>query len=253
MSETDVTVEQHGAHVGVVCLHRPPNNYFDTALIEARGRGLRGAGPSGWCRAIVLASEGRHFCAGLDFAGNAGQDIAALYRGGAAPVRRPAPRGGRGAGRGDRRRLRARPLGRLPGGDAAEPLQRQLRPPGLPPRLRADGDAAGRRRPPGRGGPPAHRAARRRRGGAGARACATAWPARTTCWRRPSPTPTSWPRRARWPSAPSGPRCGAAWSRRPGSPWSTSAPSRPGCATRPTSPKACAPRRSAATPRSAAT
>ncbi len=36
-------------------------------------------GRSGWCRAIVLASEGRHFCAGLDFAGNAGQDIAALY------------------------------------------------------------------------------------------------------------------------------------------------------------------------------
>jgi 2-(1,2-epoxy-1,2-dihydrophenyl)acetyl-CoA isomerase len=35
---------------------------------------------SGWCRAIVLASEGRHFCAGLDFGGNAGQDIAALYR-----------------------------------------------------------------------------------------------------------------------------------------------------------------------------
>jgi len=34
---------------------------------------------SGWCRAIVLASEGRHFCAGLDFAANAGQDIAELY------------------------------------------------------------------------------------------------------------------------------------------------------------------------------
>ncbi len=35
MSDTDVTVEQHGAHVGLVCLHRPPNNYFDTGLIEA--------------------------------------------------------------------------------------------------------------------------------------------------------------------------------------------------------------------------
>ena len=50
-----------------------------------------------------------------------------------------------------------------------EPVQRQLRPPGLPPRLRADGDAARRRRPPGRGGPPADGAPRRRRGGAGAR------------------------------------------------------------------------------------
>ena len=34
---------------------------------------------TGWCRAIVLAAEGRHFCAGLDFSSNAGQDIAELY------------------------------------------------------------------------------------------------------------------------------------------------------------------------------
>ena len=76
---SDVTVEQHGAHVGVVCLHRPPNNYFDTALVEAVAAAYEELDASGWCRAVVLASEGRHFCAGLDFAGNAGQDIAALY------------------------------------------------------------------------------------------------------------------------------------------------------------------------------
>jgi enoyl-CoA hydratase/carnithine racemase len=80
MSGTDVTVEQHGAHVGVVTLHRPPNNYFDTGLIEDIAAAYEALDTSGWCRAIVLASEGRHFCAGLDFAGNAGQDIAALYR-----------------------------------------------------------------------------------------------------------------------------------------------------------------------------
>jgi enoyl-CoA hydratase/carnithine racemase len=34
---------------------------------------------SNWCRAVVLASEGKHFCAGLDFAGNRGQEIGALY------------------------------------------------------------------------------------------------------------------------------------------------------------------------------
>ena len=33
---SDVTVEQHGEHVGVVCLHRPPNNYFDTAADRRR-------------------------------------------------------------------------------------------------------------------------------------------------------------------------------------------------------------------------
>ena len=80
MSGTDVSVEKHGAHVGVVTLHRPPNNYFDTVLIEEIAAAYEGLDVSGWCRAIVLASEGRHFCAGLDFAGNAGQDIAALYR-----------------------------------------------------------------------------------------------------------------------------------------------------------------------------
>ena len=80
MSEKSVTVERHGAHVGVVCLHRPPNNYFDTGLVEDVATAYEELDGSGWCRAVVLASEGRHFCAGLDFVGNAGQDIAALYR-----------------------------------------------------------------------------------------------------------------------------------------------------------------------------
>jgi enoyl-CoA hydratase/carnithine racemase len=77
----DVTVEREGAHVAVVCLHRPPNNYFDTDVIESVAAAYEELDRSRWCRAVVLASEGRHFCAGLDFAGNAGQDIAALYRG----------------------------------------------------------------------------------------------------------------------------------------------------------------------------
>jgi 2-(1,2-epoxy-1,2-dihydrophenyl)acetyl-CoA isomerase len=79
VSDTAVTVTQHGTHVAVVCLHRPPNNFFDTELIADVATAYEALDRSGWCRAIVLASEGRHFCAGLDFAGNAGQDIAALY------------------------------------------------------------------------------------------------------------------------------------------------------------------------------
>ena len=79
MNGPDVTSEQHGGHVGIVTLHRPPNNYFDTGLIASIAEAYEKLDRSGWCRAIVLASEGRHFCAGLDFAGNAGQDIAALY------------------------------------------------------------------------------------------------------------------------------------------------------------------------------
>jgi 2-(1,2-epoxy-1,2-dihydrophenyl)acetyl-CoA isomerase len=79
VSGTDVTVDQVGAHVGIVRLHRPPNNYFDTALIAGLADAYEELDRSGWCRAIVLGSEGRHFCAGLDFAGNPGQDIGALY------------------------------------------------------------------------------------------------------------------------------------------------------------------------------
>jgi len=79
VSGPDVTVEQAGAHVGVVRLNRPPNNYFDTAVIVGVAEAYEELDRSGWCRAIVLGSEGRHFCAGLDFAANAGQDIAALY------------------------------------------------------------------------------------------------------------------------------------------------------------------------------
>ena len=80
MSGADVTMERHGDHVGVVCMHRPPNNYFDTTLLEEVAAAYDELDRSGWCRAIVLTSEGRHFCAGLDFAANAGQDIAELYR-----------------------------------------------------------------------------------------------------------------------------------------------------------------------------
>ena len=80
MSGADVTVEQHDDHVAVVCMHRPPNNYFDTTLLEELAAAYEVLDRTGWCRAIVLSSEGRHFCAGLDFAGNAGQDIAELYR-----------------------------------------------------------------------------------------------------------------------------------------------------------------------------
>jgi enoyl-CoA hydratase/carnithine racemase len=76
----DVSVEQHGEHVGVVRLGRPPNNFFDTALLAEVADAYEELDRTGWCRAIVLAAEGRHFCAGLDFGANAGQDIAELYR-----------------------------------------------------------------------------------------------------------------------------------------------------------------------------
>jgi 2-(1,2-epoxy-1,2-dihydrophenyl)acetyl-CoA isomerase len=77
---SDVSMEDLGNHVAAVCLHRPPNNYFDTSLLGELADAYEALAMSDWCRAIVLSAEGKHFCAGLDFASNAGQDIAALYR-----------------------------------------------------------------------------------------------------------------------------------------------------------------------------
>jgi enoyl-CoA hydratase/carnithine racemase len=75
----NVSVVQEGEHVAVVCLHRPPNNYFDTSLVGAVASAYEELAGSGWCRAVVLASEGKHFCAGMDFSRKAGRDIGELY------------------------------------------------------------------------------------------------------------------------------------------------------------------------------
>jgi enoyl-CoA hydratase/carnithine racemase len=62
----DVTVEFVG-HVAVVEIHRPPNNFFDTALIKGVADAYERLDDDVECRAIVLCAEGKHFCAGADF------------------------------------------------------------------------------------------------------------------------------------------------------------------------------------------
>jgi len=64
----DVTVAADGP-VATVELHRPPNNHFDLALIASLADAFEALDRDGGCRAIVLCSEGRHFCAGADFGG----------------------------------------------------------------------------------------------------------------------------------------------------------------------------------------
>jgi 2-(1,2-epoxy-1,2-dihydrophenyl)acetyl-CoA isomerase len=61
----------------VVEFNRPPNNFFDAELISAIADAYEGLDDDPDCRAIVLCSAGRHFCAGADFsAGNpAGEDL----------------------------------------------------------------------------------------------------------------------------------------------------------------------------------
>ena len=62
----DLTVELD-RHVATVEIHRPPNNFFDFDLIHEIANVYERLDAAPQCRAIVLCSQGRHFCAGADF------------------------------------------------------------------------------------------------------------------------------------------------------------------------------------------
>jgi 2-(1,2-epoxy-1,2-dihydrophenyl)acetyl-CoA isomerase len=53
-------------HVGVAEIRRPPDNFFDAALIGALADALEWLARHG-ARAVLLCSLGKHFCAGADF------------------------------------------------------------------------------------------------------------------------------------------------------------------------------------------
>jgi 2-(1,2-epoxy-1,2-dihydrophenyl)acetyl-CoA isomerase len=63
----DVTVEVGADYVALAEIRRPPNNFFDLALIDDIAEAFERLDADDACRAIVLASEGRHFCAGANF------------------------------------------------------------------------------------------------------------------------------------------------------------------------------------------
>jgi len=67
---TGVQVEREGA-VALVELRRPPHNFFDATLISELATAAEDLDADPHCRAIVLAAEGRSFCAGADFSGQA--------------------------------------------------------------------------------------------------------------------------------------------------------------------------------------
>ncbi len=54
-------------HVATVEMRRPPHNFFDSALVAEIGAAFERLDADPQCRAIVLAAEGRSFCAGADF------------------------------------------------------------------------------------------------------------------------------------------------------------------------------------------
>ena len=63
-------------HIATVEIQRGPNNFFDTDLIRSLADAFEALDQEAECRAIVLAAEGKHFCAGANFhSGQAERDL----------------------------------------------------------------------------------------------------------------------------------------------------------------------------------
>jgi enoyl-CoA hydratase/carnithine racemase len=65
----DVNVELGEDFVAELEIRRPPDNFFDRQLIASLSEALEALDGDGRCRASVLCSQGKHFCAGADFRG----------------------------------------------------------------------------------------------------------------------------------------------------------------------------------------
>jgi enoyl-CoA hydratase/carnithine racemase len=82
-SYREIGVERDG-FVATVEMRRPPHNFFDAALVAEIGAAFEELDADPACRTIVLAAEGRNFCAGADFSKRmAGDAVAEATRSGA--------------------------------------------------------------------------------------------------------------------------------------------------------------------------
>jgi enoyl-CoA hydratase/carnithine racemase len=66
---TDLGIELLSGGIGLLEIRRPPNNFFDADLIEAIASAAHEMSQSDAARVLVLASDGKNFCAGADFGG----------------------------------------------------------------------------------------------------------------------------------------------------------------------------------------
>lgn len=74
----DLSVELADGFVAVAEIRRPPHNYFDAPLIASLADAFEAADADPGCRAIVLCSEGKNFCAGAQLGGRTGDSPPAL-------------------------------------------------------------------------------------------------------------------------------------------------------------------------------
>src|SRR5262245_57457536 len=75
MTDTDIAVARDGL-VATVEIRRPPHNYFDVALIDQIADALDALDADATCRAVVLAAQGKSFCAGANFGDGSTLDAA---------------------------------------------------------------------------------------------------------------------------------------------------------------------------------
>ncbi len=68
--DVHVNVDEHC--VATVEIRRPPNNFFSLTLIESLVEAFRTIDADPQARAVLLCSEGKHFCAGADFSSAGG-------------------------------------------------------------------------------------------------------------------------------------------------------------------------------------
>jgi enoyl-CoA hydratase/carnithine racemase len=65
----DVSVDIDNQFVVTVDMHRPPPDYFDLEPIRDIASAFEALDADSRCRAIVLCSEGKNFCAGARLGG----------------------------------------------------------------------------------------------------------------------------------------------------------------------------------------
>lgn len=66
MMSQDIAVES-AQGVATIEIRRPPLNYFDLALVESLGQAIEAIDADHSVRAVVLAAQGKAFCAGANF------------------------------------------------------------------------------------------------------------------------------------------------------------------------------------------
>jgi enoyl-CoA hydratase/carnithine racemase len=62
----NIGVEKTG-YIALIEIRRPPHNFFDIALIQEIAGALEALDDDGDCRTVVLAAQGKSFCAGANF------------------------------------------------------------------------------------------------------------------------------------------------------------------------------------------